>query len=64
MLATLSFQGKDLWSHPASASLQTASCHYVHKRYGELGAAMTANVITYQASPERAKSGIDIRRVT
>jgi hypothetical protein len=33
---------------PASASLQTASCQYVYKRYGELGAAMTANVITYR----------------
>jgi hypothetical protein len=43
---------------PASASLQTASCQYVYKRYGELGGAVTANVVTYRASPQRAKSGI------
>jgi error-prone DNA polymerase len=44
---------------PAGPSLQTASCQYVHKRYGELGTAMTANVITYRgksAAREVAKA--------
>ena len=29
-----------------AASLQVSSCQYVYKRYGELGAALTADVIT------------------
>jgi hypothetical protein len=41
---------------PASTSLQTASCQYVYKRYGELGAAMTANVITYRGKVRSARS--------
>jgi len=42
---------------PASASLQTASCQYVYKRYGELGAAMTANVITYRGKSAAREVG-------
>jgi hypothetical protein len=49
---------------PASASLQTASCQYVYKRYEELGDAMTAHVITYQgksAAREVGKTGSKCR---
>jgi len=42
---------------PASASLRTASCQYVYKRYGELGAAMTANVITYRGKSAAREVG-------
>ena len=42
---------------PASDSLQTASCQYVYKRYGELGAAMTANVITYRGKSAAREVG-------
>jgi hypothetical protein len=42
---------------PASASLQTASCQCVYKRYGELGAAMTANVIAYRGKSAAREVG-------
>jgi hypothetical protein len=42
---------------PASASPQKASYRYVHERYGELGAAMTANVITYWGKSAARKVG-------
>jgi error-prone DNA polymerase len=39
-----------------SGDQREQAIQYVYQRYGELGAAMTANVITYRGAPPRAKS--------